>query len=81
MRTLLLALGLALGGCAGPPDPRPVAEDVVCKCNGDLGCVRVRVDEKTPRAEYAGKTWYFCAESCRAAFVKDPERYVAFEKR
>lgn len=77
MRMLLLALAVALGGCAGRPDPRPVAEDVVCKCNGDLGCVKVRVDEKTPRSFYQGKTFYFCAESCRTAFEKTPARYAA----
>jgi len=77
MRTLALSIAIALGGCAGAPDPRPVAEDVVCKSNGDLGCVRVRVDEKTPRAAYQGKTYYFCAESCREDFVKTPARYAA----
>ncbi|MFN3485442.1 MAG: hypothetical protein ACK44W_08180, partial [Planctomycetota bacterium] len=52
MKRLAAALlATALAGCAGsPPDPRPVALDPVCLCNGDLGCVRVRVDEKTPRA-------------------------------
>lgn len=36
------------------------------------------VDEKTARlkAEYKGKTYYFCAPACKAEFEKNPERYV-----
>ena len=25
---------------------------------------------------YSGKTYYFCAESCREAFEADPEKYI-----
>ena len=59
MRSLLLAIAILLGGsgCASRPDPRPIAEDPVCKCNGDLGCIKVRVDEKTPRSTYKGQTY------------------------
>lgn len=79
-RLTAVLLAIALAGCAGSAsDPRPVALDPVCLCNGDLGCVRVRVDERTPRAQYAGRTYYFCAESCRDAFLKDPARYARSE--
>ena len=78
MRAWLFCGAVALGawGCAGAPDPRPVAEDPVCKANGDLGCIRVRIDEKTPRASYRGATYYFCADRCRVAFEKTPEKYL-----
>jgi YHS domain-containing protein len=75
MRAWVAVFALA-AGCSGAPDPRPVAEDPVCLKNGDLGCIRVRIDEKTPRAEFRGKTYYFCAERCRAEFEKHPSRYV-----
>lgn len=26
--------------------------------------------------EYKGKTYYFCAPGCKAAFEKDPEKYL-----
>ncbi|MGC9018554.1 MAG: YHS domain-containing protein [Candidatus Bipolaricaulaceae bacterium] len=32
------------------------------------------------KAEYEGRTYYFCAPSCKAAFEKDPERYLKGEK-
>jgi len=30
-------------------------------------------------AEYKGKTYYFCAPGCKAAFEKDPEKYLSGE--
>jgi YHS domain-containing protein len=65
-------------GCAGQKvvDPRPVQVDPVCLHNRDLACVEVRVDEKTPRATYQGKTYYFCNDGCRVAFEKNPAKYL-----
>ena len=36
------------------------------------------VDEKKAAAQavHRGKTYYFCAEACKACFEKDPERYA-----
>lgn len=28
------------------------------------------------KAEHMGETYYFCSDHCRAAFVRDPERYL-----
>lgn len=70
------ALAFLLVGCSTPPDPRPIAEDVVCKAAGDLACVRVRVDERTPRSTYRGRIYYFCNPACREKFDRHPERYV-----
>jgi len=38
----------------------------------------MEVDEKSAAAtyEYQGKTYYFCAPGCKAAFAKDPEKYL-----
>jgi YHS domain-containing protein len=46
-----------------------MAIDPVCK---------MEVDESSPAAtsEYKGKTYYFCAPGCKAAFDKDPEKYL-----
>lgn len=37
------------------------------------------VDPETAagKAEYKGKTYYFCSEGCRKAFEENPERYVS----
>ncbi len=46
--------------------------DPVCKMKVD--------PERAPaKAEYKGKTYYFCAPGCKEAFVKNPERYVREE--
>jgi YHS domain-containing protein len=46
-----------------------VATDPVCK---------MTVDEKTTtiKTEYKGKTYYFCAPSCKASFEENPEKYL-----
>ena len=46
-----------------------MAFDPVCK---------MEVDEKSAAAtyEYQGQTYYFCAPGCKAAFEKDPEKYL-----
>ncbi len=39
------------------------------------------VDEKkaVARSEYKGKTYYFCAQGCKMAFDKEPEKYTGKE--
>jgi YHS domain-containing protein len=38
----------------------------------------MQVDEKSAAAtyEYQGTTYYFCAPGCKAAFAKEPEKYL-----
>jgi YHS domain-containing protein len=79
MRTLLPGIALiALAACspvrtaAGPGE----AIDPVCAYCRDMACIVVPVTKETPRAEYMGKTYYFCSDSCRDSFLKDPEKYL-----
>ena len=46
-----------------------MALDVVCN---------MQVDPKTAaaKAEYKGKTYYFCSPGCKVSFEKDPEKYL-----
>jgi len=46
-----------------------VAKDPVCG---------MTVDEKRAagKSEYKGETYYFCSPGCKAAFDKDPEKYL-----
>jgi len=46
-----------------------VVLDVVCK---------MEIDEKTARwkSEYKGKTYYFCAPTCKQKFDRNPEKYI-----
>lgn len=43
--------------------------DVVCK---------MEIDEKAAKwkSEYKGKTYYFCAPTCKQKFDRAPEKYV-----
>lgn len=47
-----------------------MATDPICK---------MTVDEQKASATsvYQGKTYYFCAEACKQAFDKNPEKYTA----
>ena len=46
-----------------------MAMDSVCK---------MEVDPKmaAAKAEYQGKTYYFCAPGCKVAFERDPQKYL-----
>ncbi len=45
-------------------------KDVVCG---------MTVDPKSAagKSEYKGKTYYFCSKGCKAAFDKEPEKYLS----
>jgi YHS domain-containing protein len=46
-----------------------MAKDPVC---------RMEVEEKksAAKSEYEGNTYYFCCQSCKEAFDKEPEKYL-----
>ncbi len=45
--------------------------DVVCG-------MELNPAEVEHKIEYRGKTYYFCSESCKDHFEKDPEKYIGF---
>ena len=53
-----------------PTEVSTVAKDPVCGMS---------VDERKASAtsEYRGQTYYFCSKGCKAAFDKDPEKFVS----
>ena len=80
----MMLLGVFTGllvGCAATQTaakkPGCCAECLVCKKNADLACVEVEVNAKTPRADFAGKTYYFCSDECKAEFQKNPTKYLS----
>jgi YHS domain-containing protein len=46
-----------------------MAIDPVCR-------MEVEPETAAAQAEYKGNTYYFCARGCKAAFEKDPEKYL-----
>jgi membrane fusion protein, copper/silver efflux system len=47
------------------------AKDLVCGMDVDISM------PGTPKAEYKGKTYYFCSDFCKKSFQADPEKYMA----
>ena len=83
-------------GCAAsvPPQPvdahaaAPAATPLVAPGDAKLGD-RTRcpvsgeefvVDADSPKAEYAGKTYYFCCPHCATKFQADPKAFVGAPK-
>ena len=79
---LIIFGAMALQGCATSAhtsvgdSTAAHAECPVCRCNADLACLDVKVTAETPHSEYQGRTYYFCSGECKAAFDRDPARYV-----
>jgi len=46
-----------------------MAKDPVCGMN-------VEENKAKHKLEYGGKTYYFCAQACKAEFDKNQEKYV-----
>jgi Cu+-exporting ATPase len=46
-----------------------MAIDPVCK-------MEVDPEKAAAKAEYQGQTYYFCAPGCKAAFEKEPDKYL-----
>jgi YHS domain-containing protein len=50
-----------------------MAMDPVCK-------MEVEPKKAPAKAEYKGETYYFCAPGCKAAFEKNPEKFLKEEE-
>lgn len=83
--TISLGVALAvppciLSGCtadgARANDGIPRAECPVCRRNGDLACLIVKITPDTPSTEFEGRTYYFCSNGCREDFERSPGRYA-----
>lgn len=47
-------------------------EKVICPVSGK----EIKSVEDAPKYEYKGKTYYFCCDGCKEAFMKDPEKHL-----
>jgi YHS domain-containing protein len=43
--------------------------------------MEVEESKAAATSKYKGKKYYFCAKGCKIAFDKDPEKYLAEEKK
>ena len=59
--------------CMAKQTEELTGDDVVtCPVMG----TRIKKDRAFAKAEYKGKTYYFCCLECKDAFVKNPEKYA-----
>jgi YHS domain-containing protein len=81
MRVLLLCIfAFAFAGCASTGEPQHLSANQdtcwVCVHDGDLACLKVDIDAKTPTALDNGKTYHFCSEECKKEFVANPAKFA-----
>jgi YHS domain-containing protein len=51
---------------------RKLGDEVACAVDG----MKMPLSADTPSAEYGGKVYYFCGDSEKQEFLRNPERYV-----
>jgi YHS domain-containing protein len=71
-RLLAIGIAIALLGLfvAAAQTAGDTVKDPVCGMS-------LKVEGATHTAENLGKTYYFCSEDCKAAFLKDPAKFTA----
>lgn len=55
------------------PGEAQIGDTTMCPISKE----KFTVTASSPKAEYKGKTYYFCCAGCDAKFKADPEKYVA----
>jgi len=74
--TTSAVLVLASASFAAPtakPVPKPALTALICPVTGEK---IASVKDAVGSSVYKGKTYYFCCDSCKPAFDKNPAKYV-----
>jgi YHS domain-containing protein len=74
-RTLILVLLLVVSVAFAMASEDKKAGDETLKC--PVSGKEFTKSEASPKYEYKGKTYDFCCEGCKDAFIKNPEKYIA----
>ena len=73
LKSLLVCVSfllLTITGCTQMETPPGYAECPICKENGDMACLHVKIEKDTPYIEEDSKRRYFCSEDCKAEYLK-----------
>jgi YHS domain-containing protein len=77
---LVIFASCLITGCASTAEPKHLSANQdtcwVCVHDGDLACVKVDIDAKTPTAVHNGKTYHFCSEECKKEFAANPAKFA-----
>jgi protein SCO1/2 len=68
--TYVAGLGSATAPDPGSDTPASIVTDPVCGMS-------VRATTSAPYFDFQGQTYYFCCESCRERFAKDPGKFLS----
>jgi YHS domain-containing protein len=84
-------LAFAAAGCEDEPEVI-VVEDPAIETDSALpapamfacvtcpGSMELPVEDNTPSAEFAGKTYHFCCGGCKSTFEEDPTQFVTADE-
>ena len=51
-------------------------DEVLAMVTDPVCGMRIDPDDAAATVEHDGKTYYFCSEACRDAFIADPDAYT-----
>ena len=79
--TLIAVLALFVSALVPAQTVTPAAKQAAAKKTVSavcpvMGTVIPDVSKAAAKSVYKGKTYYFCCRSCKAAFDKNPEKYL-----
>jgi YHS domain-containing protein len=57
-------------------DPTWKRKEVIAMAKDPVCGMTVDEQSAAGTSEYQGQTYYFCSKGCKAAFDKEPEKYV-----
>ena len=59
-----------------PAGEAKIGDRTACPVSGE----EFTVTAQSPKADYNGKTYYFCCEGCDKSFAKDPAKFLSAKK-
>jgi YHS domain-containing protein len=66
------AEGAATSGAVKPNGEATIGDKTTCPISKEV----FTVSATSPKAEYKGKTYYFCCGGCDGKFKENPEKYI-----
>jgi protein SCO1/2 len=72
----LVAYLHAMVATEGAANPAPTRDGAAVAVQDPVCRMKIKQNGAAARADYQGKTFYFCSDLCRDQFIQDPARYA-----